>query len=618
MRFFLCSEQLGWHSNLNKKTYLTWNYRFVIGLVALTFALASHEDSETKQTTLSNLTQTSKPNLIITSCTADGCIFQVNTTQVLADEFIKYTEIVFKRYSMPGFSYINIDGLNHLLIDLGVEETTSDDHDHDHDDHDDHDEYAIPEYYSYDENNIDYDNIEKPKCRKAIDILSEYYPYVNAYDVRIGLDDFITILPNVVDSVYECRNLSLSKQGADKHEHSSQHSTENRGKVWGIAILSVTVISVLSVIGILIVPLMRHNDHFNRLISFLVALAVGTLTGDALLHLLPHAMGEHNHTSADHAHDHGNEDKNKEKEKLMKSLVAVVGMYMFFVMESLMGIARQRKNMKKMKNEIPNPIKVSPTDSSVGSPIKSDVSFSTRMECTDSLLIPETDLRTNKDGSIITCLTNNHFPGTCSNEPNNASKSAAGDCPEIKIANGHRNGDHTHGHTHHNHEDLLKSEGVKDLAWMIIMGDGLHNFSDGLAIGAAFSSSIAAGLGTSLAVFCHELPHELGDFAILIKAGMSIKKAILYNGLCACMAFIGAILGLVVGEYTTSVKLWLLAITAGGFLYIALVDMLPTMKESTLEGDSTVRFILQNIGFMFGVFFMLLIAMYEENFANIF
>uniref|UniRef100_H2YIP3 Uncharacterized protein n=1 Tax=Ciona savignyi TaxID=51511 RepID=H2YIP3_CIOSA len=177
---------------------------------------------------------------------------------------------------------------------------------------------------------------------------------------------------------------------------------------------------------------------------------------------------------------------------------------------------------------------------------------------------------------------------------------------------------HSHTHTHHNHEELLNSEGIKDLAWMIIMGDGLHNFSDGLAIGAAFSSSIAAGLGTSLAVFCHELPHELGDFAILLQAGMSIKKAVLYNGLSACMAFIGVIIGLLIGEYTTSVKLWLLAVTAGGFLYVALVDMLPTMKESALEEDGFVRFIFQNIGFILGVIFMLLIALYEENFGKIF
>ena len=66
-------------------------------------------------------------------------------------------------------------------------------------------------------------------------------------------------------------------------------------------------------------------------------------------------------------------------------------------------------------------------------------------------------------------------------------------------------------------------------AWMVIFGDGIHNLADGLAIGAAFSESFTSGLSTSIAVLCHELPHEVGDFAMLLKAGMSVKQAVFYN-----------------------------------------------------------------------------------------
>ena len=63
----------------------------------------------------------------------------------------------------------------------------------------------------------------------------------------------------------------------------------------------------------------------------------------------------------------------------------------------------------------------------------------------------------------------------------------------------------------------------------MIFGDGIHNLADGLAIGAAFSESFTSGLSTSIAVLCHELPHEVGDFAMLLKAGMSVKQAVCYN-----------------------------------------------------------------------------------------
>uniref|UniRef100_A0A3Q4HVY2 Zinc transporter ZIP6 n=1 Tax=Neolamprologus brichardi TaxID=32507 RepID=A0A3Q4HVY2_NEOBR len=108
---------------------------------------------------------------------------------------------------------------------------------------------------------------------------------------------------------------------------------------------------------------------------------------------------------------------------------------------------------------------------------------------------------------------------------------------------------------------------------MVIMGDGLHNFSDGLAIGAAFTEGLSSGLSTSVAVFCHELPHELGDFAVLLKAGMTVRQAILYNVLSAMMAYLGMITGILIGHYAENISTWIFALTAGLFMYVALVDM---------------------------------------------
>jgi len=129
-----------------------------------------------------------------------------------------------------------------------------------------------------------------------------------------------------------------------------------------------------------------------------------------------------------------------------------------------------------------------------------------------------------------------------------------------------------HGHSHRHGHVHSPPETLSAVAWLIIMGDGLHNFTDGMAIGAAFAENIAGGFSTSLAVFCHELPHELGDFAILMKAGMSVKSAVYYNLLTGVLSFIGMIFGIVFGQ-SQDVAQWMFAVAAGLFIYIALVDM---------------------------------------------
>ena len=104
------------------------------------------------------------------------------------------------------------------------------------------------------------------------------------------------------------------------------------------------------------------------------------------------------------------------------------------------------------------------------------------------------------------------------------------------------------------------------------MGDGLHNFTDGVAIGAAFTTSIAGGFSTTVAVFCHELPHELGDFAVLLKAGMSAKEALCYSLLSSILCYVGMFCGIYLENFDKGSS-WTFAVTAGSFLYIALVDL---------------------------------------------
>ncbi|XP_030069552.1 zinc transporter ZIP6-like [Microcaecilia unicolor] len=178
----------------------------------------------------------------------------------------------------------------------------------------------------------------------------------------------------------------------------------------------------------------------------------------------------------------------------------------------------------------------------------------------------------------------------------------------------HHQNHHPHSHTQRYSREELKEAGIATLAWMVIVGDGLHNLSDGLAIGAAFTEGLSSGLSTSLAVFFHELPHELGDFAVLLNAGMTVKQAFFYNLLSALLAYFGMVTGILVGHYAENVTLWIFALTAGLFMYVALVDMMPEMLHNDASDHGYSRwgyFLLQNAGILLGFGVILLISVFE-------
>ena len=93
-----------------------------------------------------------------------------------------------------------------------------------------------------------------------------------------------------------------------------------------------------------------------------------------------------------------------------------------------------------------------------------------------------------------------------------------------------------------------------------------------MALGASFASSLPAGFGTAIAVLCHELPHEIGDFAVLRRAGVSLKRALVFNVVSGILCLLGVLVGLLIGDNET-LSSWALLFIAGTFLYISLVDM---------------------------------------------
>jgi zinc and cadmium transporter len=117
-------------------------------------------------------------------------------------------------------------------------------------------------------------------------------------------------------------------------------------------------------------------------------------------------------------------------------------------------------------------------------------------------------------------------------------------------------------------------------ATMILIGDSLHNFVDGVAIAAAFGGSISLGIATSIAVITHEVPQEVGDFAILLESGYSKSKALCMNGLSSLTALVGAVATFFLLPIVKPLVPYLLAISAASFIYIALADLVPGRRDT--------------------------------------
>ena len=137
----------------------------------------------------------------------------------------------------------------------------------------------------------------------------------------------------------------------------------------------------------------------------------------------------------------------------------------------------------------------------------------------------------------------------------------------------HHEGD---GHDHHHGHD---AEEAGQSGWMILIGDGLHNFVDGVLIAAAFMVDFEVGMFTAIAIVAHEIPQEIGDFIVLINAGFSRARALLYNVVSGALSVLGGVLGYYFLEKANMAMPYLLVIASSGFIYIAVSDLIPQMHR---------------------------------------
>ncbi|XP_078121235.1 zinc transporter ZIP6 isoform X2 [Sander vitreus] len=496
-------------------------------------------------------------------------------------------------------------------------------------------------------------SVDSAECLNASTILSSHGMFQG---VDVTLADFSFLCPALLNQIDGGACILHGSAADHKHSHGDHNNSEhghrespagesdkNIAIAWVGGFVSITIISLLSLLGVILIPLM-NRVFFKFLLSFLVALAVGTLSGDAFLHLIPHSQGGHHHHHKDetglgveghHLHD----EQEENLDGVWKGLTALSGVYIMFLIEHFLTLGKMYKDKKQKiqkqwdQNDKADPekqpaleesdLKPSEDVETNGAGIFGDHSVNLHAgsvaEEEQVMLAPQLSATASPQGSAA------YTAEDCENKCHSHFHDTVGQTDSMHhhhhdyhhiLHHHHSQNHHPHSHSHSYSEEHFQQAGVATLAWMVIMGDGLHNFSDGLAIGAAFTEGLSSGLSTSVAVFCHELPHELGDFAVLLKAGMTVRQAILYNVLSAMMAYLGVVIGIVIGHYAENICMWIFALTAGLFMYVALVDMVPEMLHND-AGDHGFShcgfFLLQNAGILLGFCIMLLIAIFEHK-----
>jgi zinc and cadmium transporter len=140
---------------------------------------------------------------------------------------------------------------------------------------------------------------------------------------------------------------------------------------------------------------------------------------------------------------------------------------------------------------------------------------------------------------------------------------------------------------------------VHPVSYLIIFGDSVHNFIDGVIIGASFIVSVPFGIITTLLIIGHEIPQELGNFGVLVYGGFGKTKALLYSFLAQLSCVVGGVLGFVFSQRINGVIPFILPFAAGGFIYIAASDLIPELHKEPKLKKSLVSFGFFIVGIVF-------------------
>lgn len=354
---------------------------------------------------------------------------------------------------------------------------------------------------------------------------------------------------------------------AQAHIHSQKVRHIESGTLtlntWLCALLSSALVGMCGVFPLVVNRWVRLDSSCKDKLAFraLLSFAVGGLLGDVFLHLLPEAYGT---SSSDSDHWFG----------VGIGLWVLAGLLAFLVVEKV--------------------VKMTETDlETCGS--------------TETKGITNCSVDTKAASGVV--ATSQKIHRNCAAFCNNSNSN----CSVLSGSNGlskRRLGDGIGKRSSHGVSEQGSGSGQdsppittnvsprtrKDISgYLNLVANSTDNFTHGLAIAASYVASPAVGVLTTLAILCHEIPHEIGDFAILLKSGFSLKEAAKAQVLTATGGLVGVVAGLT-AEHMSNASSWLLPFTAGGFLYIALVSIVPELLECASLRDSLVQLLSLGLG----------------------
>ncbi|XP_062191890.1 IAA-alanine resistance protein 1-like [Phragmites australis] len=406
-------------------------------------------------------------------------------------------------------------------------------------------------------------------------------------------DEIQRLLP---EELAEEADLELESFGYDPHDHGHHHHVHDHGHhhgrgdmesetspmgVWLSAMGCSLLVSMASLVCLVLLPVIFFQGKPSKaMVDSLAVFGAGAMLGDSFLHQLPHAFGgghSHSHDHEDHNHSHEHAHAHS-LEDLSVGLSILFGIVLFFIVEKIvryvednsqqgahsMGHGHHHHHHKRHES----------SDKAKLNHAKSDHEGKDLDQAEEKSLVDGATEKINDENSHETKSTVHKRSSTVSSKSTDGEpvSSESDRAPDKALSS----------------EDSSMPNSNLVFGYLNLFSDGIHNFTDGMALGSAFllHGSIG-GWSRTLFLLAHELPQEVGDFGILVRSGFTVSKALFFNFLSALVALVGTALALSLGKDPGHSSL-IEGFTAGGFIYIAVAGVLPQMNDQKTTLKSSI------------------------------